>query len=397
MNIGELLTLSLHALRANKMRSILTMLGVIIGVFAVILLVSIGSGLQSYITNQISGLGSNLIFVIPGRVGGARTPGGQQTNKLVINDAKRLDTKLKTIADVGPIVQKIAIIKYKNKSDKDASIFGTTSNYPQIIANTIMETGSFFTASQERSGARVAVIGQTVKQNLFDGKSPIGEKISIAGNRYIVIGVVKARGSVFGVDEDNTAIIPINAAQRQFSVTTLNTIYLSAKKPDLVPLVKKEANTILLKRLTEDDFTLQTQEQTLSTISNVIGALTVALGGIATISLVVGGIGVMNIMLVSVTERTKEIGLRKALGARRKDILSQFLFEAVMLCVAGGIIGIGLGLGASYILAKFFISSVTTWSVFLAFAFSVAVGIVFGMMPAYRASRLSPIEALRYE
>jgi len=379
------------------MRSILTMLGVIIGVFAVIVLVSLGAGLQKYITNQISGLGSNLVFVIPGRIGGARTPGGQQTNKLVIADSKKLDAKLQTIADVGPVVQKTVTLKYTNKTDKGASVLGTTANYPEIISNTALEKGKFLTLSQERSGARVTVIGQTVKKNLFTTKNPIGEKISVAGNKYTIIGVMKARGSIFGIDQDNTVIIPITAAQRQFGVTTLNTIYLSAKKPELVALVKKEANQVLLKRLTEDDFTLQTQEQTLSTIGNVIGALTVALGGIAAISLIVGGIGVMNIMLVSVTERTKEIGLRKALGAKRKDILSQFLFEAVMLCVAGGIIGIALGLGASYILAKFFISEVTLWSVILAFAFSVAVGIIFGMAPAIRASRLSPIEALRYE
>lgn len=397
MNLKELLQLSFRALRANKMRSILTMLGVIIGVFAVILLVSIGSGLQNYITNQISGLGSNLIFVIPGRVGGARTPGGQQTNKLVLSDAKRLDAKLKTIAEVGPVIQKIVTLKYKNKSDKEVSVLGTTANYSTIIVSVELERGKFFTDGQVRSGARVAVIGQTVKKNLFSDHNPMGEKISVGGTRYSIIGVATARGSTFGIDQDNTILVPITAAQRQFSVTSINTIYLSARKPELVSLTKKEANDLLLKRLTEDDFTLQTQEQTLSTIGNVIGALTVALGGIAAISLIVGGIGVMNIMLVSVTERTKEIGLRKALGARRKDILSQFLFEAVILCVAGGTIGIILGLGASYILSKFFISQVTPWSVFLAFAFSVAVGVIFGMMPAIRASRLSPIEALRYE
>jgi len=397
MELKELIKLSLNALRANMMRSMLTMLGVIIGVFAVILLVSIGSGLQRYITDQISGLGSNLTFVIPGRVGGARTPGGQQTNKLVINDAKRLSLKLRTIADVGPVVQKTATLKYKSKTDKGTSILGTTANYPDIIVNTALEKGSFFNLSQERSSAHVAIIGQTVLNNLFANRDPIGEKILVAGTRYTVIGVVKKRGSVFGVDQDNTVIIPIGAAQKQFGVTSVNTIYLSAKKPELVGIVKKQANELLLKRLTEDDFTLQTQEQTLDTISNITNVLTIALGGIAAISLIVGGIGVMNIMLVSVTERTKEIGLRKALGAKRRDVLNQFLFEAVMLCVAGGVIGIALGLGASYILSMFFISDVTPWSIILAFAFSVAVGVIFGMTPAIRASKLSPIEALRYE
>ncbi len=397
MNTWELLRLSLTALRVNKLRSSLTMLGVIIGVFAVILLVSIGAGLQKYISDQITGLGSNLIFVIPGRVGGARTPGGQQTNKLLTSDAKKLDLKLKSIADVGPVIQKSAIVKYKNKTDKTVSILGTTANYPEIIKQSGIEKGTFFTPSQERSGTRVAVIGQTVLSKLFSDQNPIGESISIAGNRYTVIGVVKKRGSVFGIDQDNAVNIPLNAAQRQFGVTNVNTIYLAAKKPELVGLVKDQANKILLKRLTEDDFTLQTQEQTLSTITSILNVLTIALGGIAAISLIVGGIGVMNIMLVSVTERTKEIGLRKALGARRRDILSQFLFEAVILCLVGGAIGIALGLGASFVLAKFFISEVTPWSVILAFAFSVAVGILFGMAPAIRASRLSPIEALRYE
>jgi len=395
MNLKELLRLSIGALRANKLRSLLTMLGVIIGVFAVILLVSLGTGLQAYITDQISGLGSNLIFVVPGS-SGARA-GGSQTNKLVINDARNLSNGLQGIADVGPIVQQIVTLKYKNHTDKGTTVLGTTSNYPQIIVSVLMEQGRFFTLPQERLGSHVAVIGQTVNKDLFIHEDAIGKRITVGGTKYTVIGVLKARGSVFGIDEDNTVVMPIAAAQRQFGITNINALYLSAKRPELVRIVKQRANTILLKRLTADDFTVETQEQTLSTITSIIGALTAALGGIAAISLIVGGIGVMNIMLVSVTERTREIGLRKALGAKRNDILKQFLFEAVILSVAGGIIGILLGLAASYILAKFFISQVTPWSIFLAFGFSAAVGIIFGIAPAYRASRLSPIEALRYE
>lgn len=396
MDFAELLRLSLNALRSNKLRSGLTTLGVIIGVFAVILLVSLGSGLQKYITDQISGLGSNLIFVIPGKVGGARTPGGQQTNKLTINDAKNIATKLRSSGKVGPVIQKAATIKFGNKSNKNASIMGTSAQYPDIV-KTGLTRGRFFTPGQERSSAKVAVVGPTVVTNLFSSKNPIGQKISIAGSRYTVIGILEKKGSLFGLDQDNTAFVPITTAQRQFGVTNVNTIYLSANKPEMVEYVKAQAEKVLLQRLTEDDFTLQTQEQTLSTISNITNILTVALGGIAAISLLVGGIGVMNIMLVSVTERTKEIGLRKALGARRVDILSQFLLEAVILSLVGGLVGIGLGLAASYILSLFFISDVTPWSVFLAFLFSVAVGIIFGMAPAIRASRLSPIEALRYE
>lgn len=396
MDFRELIKLALSSLRANKLRSALTTLGIIIGVFSVILLVSLGSGLQKYITDQVSGLGSNLIFIIPGRVGGARTPGGQQTNKLTLSDSKRLKQKLRTLAEVGPIIQKSTTVKFENKSNKATSVLGTTGNYPSII-KTALEKGAFFTESQERSGAKVTIIGKTLHKNLFGSADPIGKKISISGNRFTIIGIMKARGAIFGIDQDNVAIIPISLAQRLFGVSTVNTIYLSAEKPEYVTLVKNQASELLSKRLTEDDFTIQTQEQTLSTVSSITGVLTAALGGIAAISLLVGGIGVMNIMLVSVTERTKEIGLRKALGAKRADILKQFLLEAVMLSLVGGIFGIILGLSMSILLAQFFVSDVTPWSVILAFGFSVAVGVIFGIAPAIRASRLSPIEALRYE
>jgi putative ABC transport system permease protein len=378
------------------MRSILTTLGVIIGVFAVILLVSLGSGLQKYITDQISGLGSNLIFVIPGSIGGGRTPGGVQANKLEMQDAKNIALKLRSIAEVSPVIQKLTTIKYKNKTLKNTSILGCSANYPHIVKTDVVQ-GTFFTASQERSGAKVALIGQTVKDTFFPNRNPIGEKVTVSGTRYTVIGVIAKKGALFGIDQDNTLLIPITASQRQFGIKNLNTIYISAYRPELTDRAKALSSTVLLKRLTEEDFTVQSQEQTLDTVKNITSILTVALGGIAAISLLVGGIGVMNIMLVSVTERTKEIGLRKALGAKREDILKQFLLEAVILSLGGGLIGIILGLGASFLLSKFFISEVTPWSVFLAFAFSAVVGIIFGMAPAIRASRLSPIEALRYE
>lgn len=396
MDLLELFKLAVSSLRANKLRSMLTTLGIIIGVFSVILLVALGNGLQRYITDQISGLGSNLIFVIPGRVGGARTPGGQQTNKLTFADAKNLSNKLQAIAQVGPIIQNTTTVKYQSKTNKNTSILGSSANYPDIV-KTELESGRFFSTSQERSGAKVAVIGQTLVENLFGTREPVGEKISIGSNRYTIIGVTKIRGSVFGIDQDNVAIIPITAAQRQFGVTTVNTIYLSALKPEYVSLVKEQATTVLLKNLTEDDFTLQTQEQTLETVNSITSVLTAALGGIAAISLLVGGIGVMNIMLVSVTERTREIGLRKALGAKRADILKQFLLEAVMLSLFGGMVGIVLGFAASAIVSQFFVTEVTIGSVLLAFGFSVAVGVIFGIAPAIRASKLSPIEALRYE
>ena len=397
MNFFELLQLSWRALIANKLRSVLTTLGIIIGVFSIILLVSLGTGLQGYITGEVSGLGSNLMFVIPGAEGGARTAGGAVTNKLTLADANLLTTKLQGQAQVAPVVLKTATIKYGNQSDKGVSIAGTTANYTKIINNIHIDSGSGFTDAQVRSGSSVALIGHTVVTKLFPNSDPIGKNILVGTNRFIVIGTIAPRGSVFGIDQDNLVGIPITIAQRQFGVTNVNAIYLSAKSADSVNFVKKLAEKTLLTRLTTDDFNIQTQESTLSTINNITNALTIALGGIAAISLLVGGIGVANIMLVSVTERTREIGLRKALGARRADILKQFLFEAVILSVAGGIIGIALGIGVSIIVSKFFVSQVTPWSIFLAFFFSVAVGVIFGMAPAIKASKLSPIEALRYE
>lgn len=395
MDTGELFKLALSSLRSNKLRSALTTLGIIIGVFSVILLVSLGNGLQSYITNQIAGLGSNIIFVMPGKIGGSQGP-GEGVNKLTMANVKYFEERMKSISTMSPIVSKITTVKYLNKSNQNTNIWGTSADFPDII-KTELEKGTFFTKNQERNGSKVAIIGPTVVKNLFPNTNPIGKKITISGGRFTVIGVSVAKGSSLGQDQDNVVVIPLSTARKQFSIDLVNAIYLSANSPELVELVKKRAKEVLLARLEEDDFTVMTQEQTLETVNNITNVLTIALGGIAAISLVVGGIGVMNIMLVSVTERTKEIGLRKALGAKRQDILLQFLLEAVMLSLLGGLIGIVLGLAASAIIAVFFFATVTPWSVFLAFGFSMAVGVVFGIAPAIRASRLSPIEALRYE
>lgn len=397
METRELIKLAFKALIANKLRSFLTTLGIIIGVFAIIMLVSLGSGLQRYITDQIASFGSNLIFVIPGRVGGARTPGGVVANKLLFSDAASLQIKLKSTANVAPVISQSTTSKYKNKTDKGMSVLGTTSNYTKTVQNAVIEKGVFFSSSQEQSGAKVAIVGATVVHNLFSDQNPIGNHFFIGNNIYTVIGVMKKRGAVFGFDQDNTAVIPIAAARRQFGINQVNAIYISANEARLVPFVKDQAKKVLLRRLTEDDFTLQTAESSLETVNNITNILSIALGGIAAISLLVGGIGVANIMLVSVTERTREIGLRKALGARRIDILKQFLLEAVILSLSGGLIGIALGMGGSMLVSRFFVSSVTPWSAFLAFSFSLLIGVVFGMAPALRASKLNPIEALRYE
>lgn len=396
MNLIETINISLSAILANKMRSFLTILGIVIGVTSVILLIALVSGLQSFITGQIQGLGSNLIFVIPGRIGGARSPGGVQANKITLQDAVNLKNRLAGEAEVSAVVQRAATLKHSGKEDKGASVFGVQSNYTKLITITITD-GRFINLSEETGSKRVAFIGTTVVKDLFNGSDPVGQSIDVAGVRYQVIGVFGLRGSIFGIDQDNSIFIPLTVAQKQFGLDKLNTIYISAVKSDQVKTIQQKATDILKKRLSEDDFTLQTQEQTLSTISQITGVLSAALGGIAAISLLVGGIGIMNIMLVSVTERTREIGLRKALGAKPNNIRDQFLIEALVLSGLGGVIGILLGVGLALIIGRFLTTSITWWSVALSFSFSMLVGIIFGVAPAIRASKLNPIQALRYE
>lgn len=396
MDILQTIQSALNAILVNKVRSFLTILGIVIGVTSVVLLISIVSGLQTFITGQIQGLGSNLLFVIPGRIGGARSPGGVQANRLVYTDATNLRVKLASEADVSAAIQRNATLKFGNKLDKGAAVFGVEANYPRIISLKITG-GRFFRESEQQSARKVAVLGQTVKTNLFGEGQALGKTIDVAGQKYNVIGILEPRGAVFGIDLDNSIYVPFSSAQRQFGIDRLNTIYISAKIASEVKDVQNKATAILSKRLSEDEFSVQSQEQALSTISQISGVLTLALGGIAAISLVVGGIGIMNIMLVSVTERTREIGLRKAVGARPSDIRNQFLIEAVILSGLGGAIGIILGITLAAIIGRFFTTTVPWWSILLSFGFSMAVGVIFGVAPAIRAAKLNPIQALRYE
>ena len=394
MNLEELLLLSLKAIWGNKLRSFLTTLGITIGVFAIIVLVSIGSGLQSYITSQISSLGSNVIFVLPGGSGGL---GALLSNKLSLQDWKNIQRKTISTAKSTPEIRQLETLKYKNLKSKGAFVFGVSSSYPEVVATAKIAQGNFFTAGQEQSGSNVTVIGQTVVNKLFKGQNAIGKRIFIGNKLYTIVGVFAKIGSIAGVDADNLAAIPVETASVQYGTKSVSRIDIAANNPDFLPIVLRQINQTLLKTLTSDDYSIQTADSLESTISNITNMLSLALGGIAAISLLVGGIGVANIMLVSVTERTKEIGLRKALGAKRDDILKQFLIEAVMLSVTGGVVGIVLGMLVSIVIAILLVSTVTLWSVILAFGFSVAIGIIFGMAPAIRASKLSPIDALRYE
>jgi len=396
MNFEELLSLSFKAIYANKLRSFLTTLGIIIGVFSIIVLVSIGSGLQTYITNQISSLGSNIIDVVPGSQGNPF--GGLLSNTLKLQEAKTITRAINGLGHSTPVLQQAAILKYKNIKDKNAFAGGVSYEYPLVVESLKMEQGNFFTKGQEQSGANVVVIGSKVYDLFFKTGNVVGKRIYVGDKQYTVVGVVKKTGTALGAfDRDNIVYIPVELAQSQFGTTIVREIVVSANSKELTPVVIKRIKTALLKNLSKDDFSVETADSITDTISSVTNALSMALGGIAAISLLVGGIGVANIMLVSVTERTREIGLRKALGAKRKDILSQFLIESVMISVTGGLVGIGLGMIVSFIIAMLLVSTVTLWSVVLAFGFSVLIGVVFGMAPAIRASKLNPIDALRYE
>lgn len=398
MNPFETIRLSFKAILSNKSRSFLTMLGITIGVLSVILLTALVSGLKTTITSQVAGLGSNLIYIIPGKLTGGRGPGGVQVDKLTLNHSNSLKSKLVGEADISPVVQKVTKVSLGSRSNSDVNILGVDANFPTVLQAIKMSEGRFFTASEVDSDKKVVVIGKTVEKNLFPGvDNPLGQQIRVGDLKYTVVGSITPLGSVLGQDRDNSVVIPLGDAQKQFGINNLTTIYVNAKNPSLVEDVKNKSNQVLSKSLSSDDFSIIDQAQTLSTINQITGVLTAGLGGIAAISLLVGGIGIMNIMLVSVTERTREIGLRKALGAKPSDIRNQFLVEALTLSGLGGIIGILLGILISFGINVFLQTTITWWSVLLSFGFSMFVGIVFGVTPALRASKLNPIQALRYE
>ncbi|MDQ3239583.1 MAG: ABC transporter permease [bacterium] len=394
MKIFTYISLAFIALRAAKVRAFLTMLGIIIGTTSVILLISLGTGLEKYITKQIEDIGSNLLYVLPGRVGGGRGPGGATVNRLNLEQAEYIRTRVKDAQYVSAAVTKSTRLKYNNKEVKNTTIYGIDEYFNKVI-NIKTDKGRDIRPQEINNNSKVVVLGSSAASKLSN--NIIGKQITISNRKYTVVGIAKERGSVFGVDQDNAAYIPINLMLNQFGTNNVNAIYVKAKSPEDVNKLQQKVQAAMSRKISEDDFTVTTQKETLNTIQGILGVLSLALGGIAAISLVVGGIGIMNIMLVSVTERTKEIGLRKAVGAPPSAILWQFLIEAVVLSIMGGIIGIALGYLGSAIMSNFIATEVPMWAVLLAFGFSAFVGIVFGVAPAIRASRLDPIVALRYE
>jgi putative ABC transport system permease protein len=396
VNLAESLKIALRALNANKVRSALTMLGVIIGVAAVILLVAIGSGVQQEVTGTIEGLGSNLIFAFPGNVegGGNQGPGGTLNKPFTIEDAELVQRRLGPDQKVVPVIQAAAVVKVGNRDMRTTIAAGNEFSGDVFAAE--YEDGRGYRRSEVSAASRVVILGASVRDELFPNRDPIGETMDVNGQRFTVIGHTTAQGGSITGDQDNQIYMPVTTAQRLLGTRDISIIIIEASDPALVDQVQAQIRRALKPRFGEE-FSVFTQEQTLGILSQLLGTLTVMLAGIAGISLLVGGIGIMNIMLVSVSERTREIGIRKAVGARTYDILSQFVIEAVMLSVAGGIVGILLGAGGAVALRQWVPTEITPWAVALAFFFSAAVGIFFGVYPAYKASRLDPIVALRYE
>jgi len=398
----EVSKLALTALKANKLRSGLTMLGVIIGVTSVILLVSIGSGLQKYIEKQFEILGSNIIIVMPGGydlesggLGGVHGPPNIQGSKLTLSHVRDLEKLGLPITASTPIFEVSSKVTYQNIS-KSTTLLGVTEQYSKV-RNLNIQKGRPLAKSDVDSARKVVVIGPSLANKLFGDLDPIGREITLSERRFSIIGVAEKLGSMVGVDMDNMVYIPITTAQKIIGFENLMEILVKVASKDQIDTAKSMVKSYFLRKMTADDFSILDQRQILDIINQILAVLTATLGGIAAISLIVGGIGIMNIMLVSVTERTREIGLRKAVGATPQDLIWQFLTEAVILSFGGGLIGIILGSSLSLALNQFIPASVTLWSILLAFGVSALVGIIFGVAPALRAAKLNPIEALRYE
>ena len=405
MLFSESFQMALTSLYANKMRSLLTMLGIIIGVSAVIALVSVGMGVRSNVTSSIASLGSNMLIVSPGASdrGGVRGAAGSKKT-LKYDDAVAIREKIKNIDYVSPTVSSSYQVVYGN-NNWNTSVQGVTPEFMSIRSLSI-SNGAFIAANDMNKRSRVAVIGTTVAENLFDKENPVGKKIRINNQPYKIIGLLESKGqSSMGQDQDDMVYVPITTAQeRMLGITYVQSINIQVSDQSKMDQVQAEVETLLRTRhhlvgTKENDFRIRNLTSLMETVNQSTSMLTLLLGAIAGISLIVGGIGIMNIMMVSVTERTREIGIRKALGATFMNIMTQFLIESMVIGVIGGLIGIVIGCGLSKLIAVAgdFQTVITLTPIVISFVFSVGIGLFFGIYPARKAAKLDPIEALRYE
>ena len=405
MLFTELIKMAALSLVANKLRTLLTMLGIIIGVAAVLAMVSVGMGVRSNVVSSISRLGSNMLIIMAGSSnrGGVRGAAGSITT-LTYDDAMAIKDKIKNIDYVSPTAQGSYQIVYGHEN-WNSSVIGVIPEYSAIQSLT-MQSGIFFTERDVEVRNRVAVIGPTVATNLFNTVNPVGKKIRVGNAPYTVIGLLASKGqSTGGQDQDDVVLIPLTTAQeRLMGITYVRSINVQVSSQYKMDEVQANIEKLLRQRHriregNEDDFNVRNMTSLMETMTQTTTMITLLLGSIAGISLVVGGIGIMNIMMVSVTERTREIGIRKAIGATYNSIMLQFLIESTMISILGGIIGIFIGVGAAMSISKFgnFTTVISSASIIASFGFSLFVGIVFGMLPARKAAKLDPIDALRYE
>jgi putative ABC transport system permease protein len=404
--VSETIRVALSALRANKLRSLLTMLGIVIGVGAVIAVVALGTGAQQAVKDRIAALGTTLLTVNPGqqRGQGVAIAGAQQ--RLTIDDAKAIDERATTLLAVQPEMRSSQQVVYGNKNT-NTQIIGTSPNYREVRKYTL-RVGKMFTAAEDEGRQRVVVLGSAVVDNLgiTTPEALIGETVRIRGTQFTIIGVLASKGQANAFQNpDDEVLVPIQTARfRVNGSDRLQSISALAESEEKIPDAMADIQRILrrqhrIRQGAPDDFQIRNQADILTTTQETTQVMTYLLSGIAAVSLLVGGIGIMNIMLVSVTERTREIGIRKALGATRWNILLQFLIEAVVLCILGGVIGIALGAGGAVIMSQVagWTTRVSSTAIVMAFAFSAFVGVAFGVWPARRAAVLDPIIALRYE
>jgi putative ABC transport system permease protein len=394
VRLAEAWRVALDALRANRLRSILTMLGVVIGVAAVVALVAIGTGTKQQIEQQVEGLGSNLLVVVPGRLEAGSAP---SVSTLSLDDVEAVG---RVVGDPDRVAVTVASGETVRAGSRTvfASVQGVLETTPTVFVRHL-DRGAYLTRSDVSTARRVAVLGAGVAARLFGDRDPVGRQITIGGVRFRVIGTFEKLGQSLGIDRDGEVHIPVTAAQRLLGTDRIDALAIRAPDRERIDTLGRDIVATLSERHPDSDFSAVTQEQILGVLGDILGVLTGVLAAIAGISLLVGGVGVSNIMLVSVRERTREIGLRKAVGARPRDIGLQFLLEAVLLTTTGGVIGMALGITAALLVDRLspVPAAVTWWSLALAFGVSALVGIVFGVVPAQRAGRLDPVVALRTE
>ncbi|MCF8720638.1 ABC transporter permease [Nitrospina gracilis] len=402
MLIFDLIRMALRSLVANKLRTFLTALGIIIGVGSVISMISLGEGARKQTLETIAKFGTNIISVKPGQKSRRHVQSGK-VETLVLDDARAIREHIDRITGVSAEVYQSAQLKFGNKN-RNATVRGTEEDY-YWMSNFQLDKGRYFADTEVRTARRVAVLGATVTKNLFDNVDPIGQTLKVDGQNFLVIGTMVAKGALSWFDPDDQIFIPVTTAQKRlFGVNYLQSVDVQAKRIQDIEVIKQDIESLLKRRHNiregqDNDFHVQNSAEWLNSWGNAAKTFQYLLGGIAFISLMVGGIGIMNIMLVSVTERTREIGIRVAIGAKKREIRQQFLIESIFISFLGGFIGILMGTGISIAVSKLggWDMIVSLPSILLAFGFSVVVGVFFGLYPANKAANLNPIDALRYE